>query len=73
MNFISGQLISKTNSIYKTHGHFISKLFCDRARLYPRHTGPGFYYVLTTLSKKARAYWEPDERGGNGVSVVEAW
>ena len=39
----------------------------------PRHTGLGFYYVLITLSKKARAKWEPDERGRNGMSVVEAW
>ena len=23
--------------------------------------------------KKAKAYWEPDERARNGMSVVEAW
>ena len=40
--------------------------------LYPRHTGQSFYYVLSTLSKKVRVQWEPDERGTNGMSVVEA-
>ena len=33
--------------------------------------------VLTTFLlrslKKAREYWEPGERGRNGISVVEAW
>ena len=34
-------------------GHAVYHAACHH--LYPRHTGSGFYYVLTTLSKKARA------------------